>query len=214
MGSEDIALPEAGFGTIDTNTWTITPEATTTVMGTGMFTPEEWQNTISMGSVAPREIDHLPKKDQEVLSDMRARFTHDQLLQALYWVEDFMARSLINFFVIGPTADAVKGQQPLTGDAVFIGVRRLEWEGEPRIDEHTPAIPSGGRRIVDTLAPYAEDEGDIVYYYANNDVPVILFVLEDEPTITSLDQVQYHREFFKLPNPLRQFKEQYDILWS
>lgn len=171
------------------------------------------QPTVSHPEPEQRTIDQLPESHQEKIREVKAKFTHDQLLQALYWVEDFMNRSLINFFVIGPTADSVKGQKHLTGDAIYIGVRRVEWESEPASEEGHPGIPSGGRRLVDAVVPYAEDEGDIVYYYSSNDVPVILFVFEDEPTVTSLDQVNYEREFWKIPNPYQSFKEQYDILW-
>lgn len=141
-------------------------------------------------------------------------FSHDELLQAAYWVEDFMSRSMLNFFAIGPTGEAMKANKKLFGEGVFFGVRRMEWESEPG-DDGTPGIPSGGRRIVDVLAQYAQDEGEIVYYFAPNGVPVFLFVFEDEPTITSLDMVRYERATFKLPNPFAQFKETYEpLLWN
>ena len=140
-------------------------------------------------------------------------FTHDQLLQALYWIHDSMNRGMINFFVIGSTADAIKNDQKLSGDRIFLGVRRMEWENEPG-DDGSPGVPSGGRRLVDSVVQYIEDEGSSVYYLSNSGVPVQVIVFEDEPTITSLDQKMYNRVFVKLPNPYGEFRETYqDFLY-
>lgn len=120
---------------------------------------------------------------------------HEQLLKALYWVYDFMDRALINFFLVGKTAEAVLAKKDLFGDKITVGVRKLEWE-------------SGARRIVDSfVTPIKEEKYTVEYEYER--IPVILYVLEDDATIQSTDQQMYKSEFFKLPNPYEEFRKVY-----
>lgn len=107
-----------------------------------------------------------------------------------------MDRALINFFVIGDTAKAVINNVDMYGDKVTVGVRRLEWE-------------SGARNIADSFATPVSDEGNVVRYTAPNGVPIILYVLEDDPCINTPNQKIYHSEFIKFPNPYTRFMELY-----
>lgn len=124
--------------------------------------------------------------------------THESLLKSLYWVYDFMDRALIDFFVVGKTADAVKNTKELYGDKLTVAVRKSAWE-------------SGSRRIADSFAtPLTETPEVVTYEYEG--VPITLYVLEDNDAISSLDQKIYHSEFFKLPNPYELFVEKYQWL--
>lgn len=109
-----------------------------------------------------------------------------------------MDRALINFYLVGDTAQAVKARKDLYGDKIQIGVRRLEWE-------------SGARRIADAYALPKEDRETEVEYEFNG-VPVILYVLEDSETLTNFDTALYNAEYFKLPNPYDQFEKEFPWL--
>lgn len=123
---------------------------------------------------------------------------HDQLLSALYWVFDFMDRALINFYLVGQTAQDVRANKLLSGDRVQVAVRKLEWE-------------SGARRIADAFATPLNDYGQSVEYEYNG-VPVILHVLEDSTTLSGFDTAIYENEYFKFPNPYEQFAKEFPWL--
>ena len=125
-------------------------------------------------------------------------FTHDQLLQALYWVFDFMDRAMINFYLVGSTAESVKNQKDLFGDKINIAIRKNEWI-------------SGARNIADAFAtPLKETETKVEYEYQG--VPVIMYVLEDNEMLTSSDSILYASEVFRLPNPYEKFKKEFEWL--
>ncbi|MFH1561883.1 MAG: hypothetical protein ABIF11_00480 [Nitrospirota bacterium] len=123
---------------------------------------------------------------------------HDQLLQALYFVFDFMDRALINFYLVGDTAASVRAKKDLFGDRIMVAVRKNEWD-------------SGARRIADAFAPPLEDEGGIVRYEYKG-VPIILYVLHDSTSLTSADTTIYANEYFKLPNPYDEFIKEFEWL--
>ena len=132
------------------------------------------------------------------LGETSVFLTHDQLLAALYWVWDFMDRALINFYLVGNTADAVRDKKPLYGDRVQVAVRKNEWE-------------SGARRIADAFASPKEDHGRSLEYEYNG-VNVIVHVLDESPTLSSYDITRYEHEYFKLPNSYEQFEKEFPWL--
>ncbi len=153
-------------------------------------------------------IDHVPTTQDLIalqggaltLDDMHTayesvvKYEHDQLLDALYWVWDFMERASINFYVVGSTAQAIKSHNNLSGDKIQVGVRKNEWE-------------SGARRIADAFAQPLKEEGNTVEYEFNG-VPIFLYVLEDSATLSSYDTTIYVSEYFKIPNPYSQFERE------
>lgn len=141
--------------------------------------------------IKPFGPDPIPEPSQ-------SGYSHDQLLKALYWVFDFMDRALINFYLVGDTAKAVKAKQDLFGNRIQVAVRRLEWE-------------SGARRIADAFAMPIADKGTTVEY-AYEGIPVILYVLEDSITLSGFDTAIYMQEYFKLPNPYEQFEKEFSWL--
>jgi hypothetical protein len=134
----------------------------------------------------------LTPRQEDFVYKMKG-FPHDQLLKALYWVYDFMDRASINFFVVGKTAESVISKQDLIGDKITVGVRRLEWL-------------SGAKQIADAFAtPLKEDDKTVEYEYEG--VPILLYILDDDPTIVSCNSEIYNSEFFRFPNPYSKFQE-------
>ena len=129
-------------------------------------------------------------------------FTSDQLMEALYYCWDFMERALINFYLVGNTAEACLTKHLLAGDKIMIAVRKNEWESGARRIADAFALPSGVE-----LTPHGE-----VYNYGLNGVPIYLHVLEDSVTMQQADTVMYQREFFKIPSPYPQFLKEYPWL--
>ena len=54
--------------------------------------------------------------------DSGKQFNHEQLNKALMDVEDLMARAFVDFFPLYKTAECVKFNRKLEGDAVYVGV--------------------------------------------------------------------------------------------
>ncbi len=135
----------------------------------------------------PREIDHikpLPK----------ASFTHDQLLEALYWMHQIFERANMTLVLIKETGKAAQVDRELSGDGIYLAARALEWE-------------SSSRGVIDAMAPYAEETDELVTYKANNGVPVYIRICQDDYCISSPDQKLYMHEYVKLPNPFDRFEE-------
>ncbi len=167
---------------------------------------------VSLGSAGPEETS-LPATDlvgtsiktpikafgPDVIPEpVSGSIPHEALLKTLYWVHDFMDRALINFYVVGDTAKAVRENTDLSGDRIQVAVRKNEWE-------------SGARRIADAFAtPLKDNIQSLEYEY--DGVPVILHVLEDSTTLTSFDTKIYRSEHFKLPNPYEQFEKEFSWL--
>ena len=137
-------------------------------------------------------------KCESLRNPLTTIFAHDQLLQALYWAFDFMDRAMINFYLVGSTAESVKNQKDLFGDKINIAVRKNEWA-------------SGAKNIADAFAvPLKEAPTKVEYEYQG--VPIILHVLEDNEMLTSADSILYASEVFRLPNPYDKFVEEFSWL--
>jgi hypothetical protein len=142
-----------------------------------------------------KKQEQLKKTEQTTSSSTKKSedFSHDQLLQALYWVHDLFDRANMPFFLVYNTAESVLQKKQLEGDSVQVGVRLLEWN-------------SGAKTIIDTFAqPDMKESEEATYIY--NGVPVVVHVYTDDRCITSPDTVIYNAEYFKLPNPYRRFME-------
>jgi hypothetical protein len=143
----------------------------------------------------------VPKKKAKRKASKRtkkekAKFNHDQMLAALYWVWDIMDRSQMTFYVVGSTADSVIENKDLKGDRITVAVRQLEWE-------------SGARRLLLSIAPPVIDNSDGTIGYEHAGIPITVYILPDEPSMTGLDTKIYHAEYFKFPTPYKQFKKAY-----
>lgn len=125
--------------------------------------------------------------------EVKPQLSHQQLLSALYWIWDVMDRASMGMFLVYNTADAALKNRDLEGDMVHVGVRKLEWD-------------AGGKRIIDALVQSEEDDGNLAKYTFNG-VPIYVHIFNDHPVIRSTDQLMYEREFFKVPNPYKEFLE-------
>lgn len=124
-------------------------------------------------------------------------FTHDELIDALYFAWDGFDRSNMKWFLVGETAKRAKMQRDLTGDGVDIGVRANEWRG-------------GAERVFTTVMPDPLEESDSLVLYEHNGVPIRLHIYEpDDECIVATDSIMYRNEQFALPNPLERFEELY-----
>lgn len=127
---------------------------------------------------------------------------HDQLLEVLFFFWDGFERSTINFFLVRDTADQIIHNQPLSGNKLSLGVRKLEWVGgQQRIFrsfmEHEKILPT-------------KLEPDLLKFTYKG-VPVELRIYENNPCLEALDIVFYGNETFNIPNPFSVFCEKYDL---
>ena len=119
-------------------------------------------------------------------------FTHEQLLAALYFILDHFSRSNTPFFLTGDTARAVKDSRLLSGNKITVGIRKLDFQD----------------RMMGILEAFktADEIGDKSIKYTYNDVPIEVQVIDDSSDLfTSLNQVMYQHDFFKLPNPFEKY---------
>lgn len=128
----------------------------------------------------------------------KKEFTNDELMQALYWLWDGFDRALINFFLIYKTANAVIQRQLLHGDAIFVGVRDVDYK-------------SGSWPIFKDFAGEPIEKSDNHETYLYNNVPVYIFIFPDDACTRNLNPVLYQMENFNLPNPYEEFQEKYGI---
>ncbi len=151
----------------------------------------EKEETLNLEELKEAHEKVVEEKEQQV-------FTHDQLLEALYWIWDLFERASMTMVLIKDTGDSAYHDRPLKGDAIYVAARRLEWD-------------SGARGVIDSLAQYVHATDDQVTFKANNDVPVVVYILPDDYCLTSADVKLYEHENFKFPNPYERFKEVYNI---
>jgi len=131
-------------------------------------------------------------------ADSINKYTHQKMLQALYWIWDGFDRALMKMFVVGKTYDSVKNNKDLEGDKIEVGVRKLEWD-------------SGSKNILDAFVgqPTSSSEDSVTYDY--NGIPVIVHIYPEDTSITSLDTKMYFGENFCMPTPYSRFEK---YLWK
>lgn len=140
----------------------------------------------SAGSVL--NLDKLP----DIVHEMKI-FEHDQLLNALYYIWQLMDQGMMDFFLVGNTAEQAISHHLLEGDRVELGMRKM-------------IADSGNRRLLDSLiTPIVEDANKIIYEYEG--VPIEIKLYKDDECIISPDTVFYERESFFVPNTMKRFKE-------
>lgn len=143
------------------------------------------------------------KKKEEELAKRKAegKYTHDELRAALYWAWDAFDRAGILMLCIGKTGEQVKHNDPLSGDGIDLGVRKLEWI-------------SGAKPVLDAFLEHndikIETKGNMVIYdYLG--IPVRIRVLDpDDDCLFNADTVVYEVETFRIPSPYERFQELYE----
>lgn len=125
---------------------------------------------------------------------------HDKLLEALFFFWDGFDRASMNFFLIRDTAHQMIENKPLSGSKLTFGIRRMEWNGgQQRIFraymEHENVLPKGNHEMLT---------------FKFKDVPVELYIYEENDCLSSFDIIFYNNETFNIPNPIKGFEERYD----
>lgn len=121
------------------------------------------------------------------------KFNHQELMDALYHVQDMFSRASIPFFVLDDTAAAMLTNFDLEGDSVHIGVRDTDWH-------------STGFDILTILVEAQETTKDyaLIMY---GEVPIHVYVFKNHKTIESPDLIPYGYEYFNVPNPYTEFEQ-------
>lgn len=119
-------------------------------------------------------------------------YSHDQLLSALYFILDHFSRSNTPFFLTGDTARSVKDGKALFGEKITVGIRELDFQD----------------RMMGILEAFkkADEIGEKLIKYTHNGVPIEVQVVNDSSNMfTSLNEIMYSHDFFKLPNPFETY---------
>jgi hypothetical protein len=140
-------------------------------------------------------------KEPGAVSVSEPVFTHEQLLDALFFFWDGFERSTMNFFLVKDTAHQVINNENLKGDKLTLGIRRVEWHGgQQRIFrafmEHEKMLPESMKN-------------GLIFKYKN--IPIELYVYDENPCLNALDIVFYHNDTFNTPNPFSIFERIYDF---
>ncbi len=137
---------------------------------------------------------------ETVVLEKSINYPHEALLEALYFFWDAFERSNLYFFLIRDTAKQVIANRELEGDKLTLGLRRMEWQG-------------GGDRIFNSMIQHekveVEKHDDYILFHFKN-IPVYLYLYDENPTLSSFDSVFYQMESFNTPNPFKEFDEKYD----
>ncbi len=154
-----------------------------------------------MADITLQAAEYSRKKEEEAAKrKAESKFDHDELRSALYWAWDAFDRAGILFFCIFKTGEQVRHNDPLSGDGLDLGVRKLEWV-------------SGAKPVLDAFLDHndikIDDQGDIVTYdYLG--VPVRMHILDpDDDCLFNADTVVYEVEHFRIPNPYERFEQLY-----
>lgn len=123
-------------------------------------------------------------------------FSHEELVQALYYIDDVLSRGAIPYFVIKETAESILKGDKLTGNAIHIGVRRNDWE-------------SSAFNIINLVVEAVETSSKLVEYdYLGIPIYINIFS-KNHPCIESTNPIPYAMEYFYTPNPYKQFEKLY-----
>lgn len=121
-------------------------------------------------------------------------YEHKELLDALYYMHDLFDRALVPFFLIGITAKCAVKNEELSGDALHLGVRKLD-------------LTQSGMNVLSILTN-AEEVTEKRIIYKTGGVPVHVHIYQKENRmITNPEYVMYMYESFRVPN-------QFDKYWK
>jgi len=140
----------------------------------------------------------MKSKKEEIIKTtaIKKSFSHTELLNALYYIDDVLSRGAVPYFVIKDTADSVTNDKDMYGEAVYLGIRHNDWV-------------SSAFNVVDLVAESKEiDKNTIEYDYQG--VPIIIKIFKkNHSCIESTDPKPYAMEYFYVPNPYQTFEQLY-----
>lgn len=123
---------------------------------------------------------------------MSKSFSHEQLLSALFGIQDIFERGRAQFFIAGPTLIRVINSLELEGDKITVGIKKAE-------------LTAGATEVMKTAkTPDSWTDTEIVYTFS--DVPVhIRIYLDDIQELQNPETIVYAYEVFNIPNPYKTF---------
>ena len=120
-------------------------------------------------------------------------FSHQQLLEALYYLEDTMDRAQLPFFLLEGAARQVKD------DVAYLSLTQIDAGVEEK------NIQESGKGLLKIVLPDVEiDENTISF--SHNGVPIIIWIVHKRwKFFQSPDTVFFGICNFKLPNPFKNY---------
>ena len=150
--------------------------------------------------------DYMAKKVKKIKPTVQPEVTPllhsaDLLLETLFFFWDGFERASMNFFLVKDTARQVMGDVDLHGEQLTLGIRKLEWIGGQ--DRVFLAFIEHEKVPINKLT-------DTCYHFRYKEVPVLLYIYDENPCVTNLDIVFYKNDTFNIPNPFNLFCDKYD----
>lgn len=131
------------------------------------------------------------RKDKPLLDEL-PELEHEQLREALLYVEDIMERAVMNFVVLDEVAKAMYENQPLKARELDIGVLRQD-------------LTQYGSATLEMLEPSLEFHKKTAGFN-HNGVPVVMWILDNNmECFKNPDTVFYEVTTFKIPNPFKHY---------
>lgn len=141
------------------------------------------------------------KPSKKIVEPPKPSFTHEELRNALFDVQDKLGRVLIPFFVLGKTARHImRNEESFAGDEdIHIGVLKPELN---------PMMES----LLDTFIPDLE-RSEFQYSYYHNNVPVVIDIIHNKYKVFEYpDRKFFDIEEFLIPNPFELYWQQRDYI--
>lgn len=135
------------------------------------------------------------KKNNGLTSSPLTKLPHDELHEAILYVQDILGRCLCPFFLLDETAEQMRIEMPtLSLSEINVGVKKSEWTAEAQSTFYS-------------LVPGAEGMKTITTFTYNN-VPVNIWIIQNHYTFFDHpDTKWYYTSEFKIPNP-------FDLYWK
>lgn len=136
------------------------------------------------------------------------QFSDQELMRALYDVQDILERALCPFVLLGTTAKSVKENGRLEGDGIYIGI--LKKYATPQVISTVKFyLTYGGARKDMPENPIRDDGFD----YDWNGVPIhVKFIEGAYDFFERQDFMFYMASEYKIPNPFEAYWEQREAI--
>jgi len=123
---------------------------------------------------------------------MSKSYSHEQLLSALFGIQDLLERARVPFFLVRGTLVRVMNSMELDGDHIDVGVKKSE------LTENAKDVMKNVQSI------YSLGESSIEYIIEN--ISVIIHIYPDDVLeLQNPDTIIYAYEPFLVPNPIKTF---------
>lgn len=154
---------------------------------------------------SPKYFENLPEKDitgESLAVIEKPKLTHEQLHEALFWIQDMMERSTILFCVVGELGKQIVEQEIpcLKADKIELMVQKSD------LHEFGFSMFNTLMNYADYVKEYRADDKKI--YITYRDVPIEITIVHNMyPFFRFPDSRCYTVTEFKLPNPFSRYWE-------